>query len=163
LPRLLATGVPTVLDATALVGDEAWFVAVREHGKCVLTPHTGEAAPLLGLSAKEIGRQPLEAAMTLAEKTNAVVVLKGRPTVIASGGRVAVSPSGNAGMASGGTGDVLAGLLGAWLEEDSLFERACAAVYAHGLAGDLAYGAYGNGLIAGDLIERFSRAWLELA
>jgi hypothetical protein len=84
-------------------------------------------------------------------------------TVIAAGGRVAVSPSGNAGMASGGTGDVLAGLLGAWLDEDRLFERASAAVYAHGLAGDLAHQTQGDGLIAGDLIERFPRAWLELA
>ncbi|CAN5560818.1 bifunctional ADP-dependent NAD(P)H-hydrate dehydratase/NAD(P)H-hydrate epimerase [soil metagenome] len=159
-PLLERADVPTVLDAGALRGDEAWWEAVRRHGRCVLTPHTGEAAPLLGRSAEEIRAEPLAAARDLAEKAGAVVVMKGRTTVIAApDGRIAVSTRGHPGMATGGSGDVLAGLLGAWLEQNRLFERACAAVFVHGLAGELAAEAYGDGLIASDLSQHFPKAW----
>ncbi|MDQ3396228.1 MAG: NAD(P)H-hydrate dehydratase [Deinococcota bacterium] len=164
LGRLLErTGVPTVLDATALAGGESWFEAVRRHGACVLTPHAGEASLLLGWPAKRIQTEPLEAARALSQKSGAVVVLKGKATVIAAAdGRVAVSTRGHAGMATGGSGDVLSGFLGAWLDGDRLFERCCAAVFTHGLAGELAAEAYGDGLIAGDLIDAFPKAWLAL-
>jgi NAD(P)H-hydrate epimerase len=165
LPELIGLSpAPTVLDASALTGGARWRDAVQRHGRCVLTPHHGEAALLLGCPAAEIARDPLYAATTLAEQTKAVVVLKGQPTVIAApDGRQAISTRGHPGMASGGTGDALAGLLGAWIAPDAdLFERACAAVFVHGLAGELAARDFGDGLTAGDLITRLAPAWLQL-
>jgi NAD(P)H-hydrate epimerase len=165
LPALIAASpAPTVLDATALTGGEGWFEAVRRHGRCVLTPHYGEAAPLLQRSTHDIARDPLGSAAALAEQAQAVVVLKGQPTTItAPDGRVAVSTRGHPGMASGGTGDALAGILGAWLTTSDPFERACAAVLVHGLAGELAANHHGDGLTAGDLIGELAAAWRQLA
>lgn len=165
LPRLIAaSGVPTVLDAGALKGSAAWFEAVRGHGLCVLTPHTGEAAKLLEVETTEIKRDPLGSAQRLAARAGAVVVLKGATTVIAApDGRTAVHSGGHPGMATGGTGDVLGGLLAAWCQDaDLLFERACAGVFVHALAGRLAGERYGDGLIAIDVVEEIPRAWREL-
>jgi len=166
LPALIAASPAlTVLDATALTGGEAWFEAVRRHGRCVLTPHYGEAAPLLRRPVAEIARDPLGSAAALAEQAQAVVVLKGQPTTItAPDGRVAVSTRGHPGMASGGTGDALAGILGAWLTTGAdPFERACAAVFVHGLAGELAAYRHGDGLTASDLVSELASAWRQLA
>ncbi len=153
--------VPTVLDAGALTGGDAWFKAVRAHGHCVLTPHTGEAAKLLGMSTAEVKKDPLAAAKALAERAGAVALVKGSTTVIAApDGRVLVNSGGHPGMATGGTGDVLAGFLGAWCADtDTLFERTGAAVWTHARAGQLAAERYGDGLIASDVIENIPRAW----
>ncbi|MGL4608561.1 MAG: NAD(P)H-hydrate dehydratase [Trueperaceae bacterium] len=164
LPELIAaSAVPTVLDAGALSGDNVWAEAVRKHGRCVLTPHEGEAARLLNVSPRAITRWPLESARTLAETFNAVVVLKGATSVIAApDGRCFVNTRGHPGMATGGSGDVLAGCLGAWCANASaLLGRVAATVYVHAVAGEIAARAYGNGLIASDLIEGFPRAWRE--
>ena len=160
--------VPTVLDAGALTGGEAWFAAVRAHGRCVLTPHTGEAGKLLGRSTAEIRKDPLGAARDLARKSRAVAVLKGATTVVAApDGRLSVHSGGHPGMATGGTGDVLAGFLGAWCagcqDANALFDRAGAAVWVHARAGALAAGRYGDGLVASDVIEQLPQAWLELS
>ncbi len=165
LPRLIAlSDAPTVLDAGALKGSDDWFRAVRGHGRCVLTPHTGEASKLLGRETTEITRDPLGAARTLAERAGAVVVLKGASTVIAApDGRRAVHTGGHPGMATGGTGDVLAGLLASWCAgENDLFARACAGVFIHARAGVRAAEHYGDGLIATDLVEHIPQAWMEL-
>ncbi len=165
LPQLIRqSDVPTLLDAGALDGSDAWFEAVREHGRCVLTPHVGEAAGLLGGSAGDVQADPIGSARELAKRSRAVAVLKGATTTIAApDGRVAVSTPSHPGMATGGAGDVLSGILGAWLAgADDLFERACAAVFVHGLAGQRAAERYGDGLIATDLVEAFPRVWLEL-
>ena len=159
--------VPTVLDASALTGGEAWFRAVREHGRCVLTPHVGEASRLLERSASEILGNPVRAAQALAEKSRAVALLKGASTVIAlPGGRAAVTTHGHPGMATGGSGDVLSGLLGAWCAGaetlEDLFERVCAAAFAHGVAGERAAQRWGDGLIATDLITHFADVWQDL-
>lgn len=156
--------VPTLLDAGALTGGEAWFSAVRAHGRCVLTPHTGEAAKLLTMPSAELRRDPLGAAQRLAQEANAVVVLKGAATVVAApDGRTAVHSGGHPGMATGGTGDVLAGFLGAWsTDPDRLFERAGAAVWVHARAGGLAAARHGDGLVASDLIDALPQAWLGL-
>ncbi len=159
--------VSTVLDAGALTGGEAWFGAVRAHGRCVLTPHTGEAGRLLGRSTADIRKDPLGAARNLAQKAGAVAVLKGATTVVAApDGRLSVHNGGHSGMATGGTGDVLAGFLGAWCagcgSADELFGRAGAAVWVHARAGALAAKRYGNGLVASDVIEHLPQAWLEL-
>ncbi|CAN5837648.1 NAD(P)H-hydrate dehydratase [soil metagenome] len=165
LPEIIAqSNVPTVLDAGALTGGEAWRSAVKKHGRCVITPHTGEAAKLLDTSSKEIGAKPLEMARKLADTFGAVAVLKGATTVIAEpGGRVLVSATGHPGMATGGAGDVLAGMIGAWLASaDDPTTRAAAAVYVHGLAGEGAAQHYGDSLLASDLVESFPKAWLKL-
>ncbi|MDZ7705461.1 MAG: NAD(P)H-hydrate dehydratase [Trueperaceae bacterium] len=166
----------TVLDASALTGGEAWFAAVKQHGRCVLTPHVGEASGLLGRAAGDILQDPIGAATALAQNSGAVVVLKGATTVIAApGGRCAVSAYGHPGMATGGAGDVLSGLLGAWLlglnnigtkdseaDEAAIFSRTAACVLAHGLTGERAASAYGDGLTAGDLIDLFPAVWQQL-
>ncbi len=165
LPDLIAQkGVPTVLDAGALTGGEGWFEAVRTHGRCVLTPHTGEAAKLLDTSTAEVKKDPLSAAKTLAQRADAVALVKGSTTVIAApDGRVLVNSGGHPGMATGGTGDVLAGFLGAWCQDaENLFARAGAAVWIHARAGQLAAERYGDGLIASDVIDNLPKAWLEL-
>jgi hydroxyethylthiazole kinase-like uncharacterized protein yjeF len=162
LPDLIRRGnVPTILDASALLGGTIWTDTVREHGRCVLTPHAGEAAKLLGVTSQDVMKLPLESATSLAQHHNAVAVLKGATSVIASpDGRLLISTRGHPGMATGGAGDVLAGCLGAWCAKtDHLFERVAATVYTHGLAGERAAGEYGNGLVASDLIEAFARAW----
>ena len=85
LPELITQkDVPTVLDAGALTGGDRWFAAVRAHGRCVLTPHTGEAAKLLGMSTAEVKKDPLAAAKTLAERAGAVALVKGSTTVVAA-------------------------------------------------------------------------------
>jgi ADP-dependent NAD(P)H-hydrate dehydratase / NAD(P)H-hydrate epimerase len=163
LPELiLQSKVPTVLDAGALIQSETWSSAVREHGRCVLTPHYGEAAKLLGVSSQEIQTRPLETAINLAQTLNATVVLKGASTVIANGHKLVVSTRGHPGMASGGMGDVLAGCLGAFLFDETIFERTAAAVYLHGIAGEYAAQKHHHGLIANDVLEAFPKIWQKL-
>ncbi len=165
LPDLIAQrDVPTILDAGALAGGDAWLEAVRAHGRCVLTPHIGEASKLLGVPSAELRKDPVRWAGTLAQRANAVTVLKGATTVIAApDGRACVNSGGHPGMATAGTGDVLAGFLGAWCgDADRLFERAGAGVWVHARAGELAAVTYGDGLVASDVIDELPRAWLEL-
>jgi len=167
LPTLLrlAPG-PVVLDATAL-SPAAWPATARAElgarGGVVMTPHAGEAAALLGAEPPEVVQDPLDAAAMLATGFGATVVLKGATTVISSpDGRVAVSERGHPGMAAGGTGDVLAGVIAALLApaggQERLFERACAAVWLHGVAGELAAERSGLGLVASDLADALPAA-----
>ncbi len=164
LPRLLSQlQGAVVLDAGALAPDAELREAVRAHGRVVLTPHVGEAARLLATSTGDVLDDPPAAAATLAERYAAVAVLKGASTVVAApDGRLAVSTRGHPGMATGGTGDVLAGLLGALLADGDPFERACAGVYLHGRAGERAAADRGVGLVAGDVVEALTKAVAEL-
>jgi len=83
VPKLISqSSALTVLDAGALLASKDWFEAVKQHGRCVLTPHAGEAAKLLDCSVEQLNLDPLGSARKLAQKTNAVVVLKGARTVI---------------------------------------------------------------------------------
>ena len=162
-----------VLDAGALAPDligrtRDGLRRLAERGApAVLTPHAGEAARLLaglGLEA-DVRADPLGAARALCDATAAVVVLKGATTVVAApDGRQAVSDAGHPGLASGGTGDVLAGALGALLAAPGgdVFERACAAVHLHGLAGERAARALGVGLVASDVADAIARVRAEL-
>lgn len=104
----------------------------------VLTPHPGEMARLCDDTIPEIQSDRLGAARQKAKDTGAVVALKGAATVVAApDGRCAVNPTGNPGMAKGGSGDVLAGMAGAFLAQGvQAFEAAVLAVYLHGYAGD---------------------------
>jgi hydroxyethylthiazole kinase-like uncharacterized protein yjeF len=166
LPALLASRpVPWVLDASALRPDLALREAVRSHGRCVLTPHHGEAANLLGVAAGDVRADPVGAAGRIASEWNALCVLKGASTVVAAAdGSLSVLPESHPGMATGGTGDVLAGVLGAFLAAGGeISARAEAAVVVHGMAGALAGEQLGIGLVAGDLVERLPLALRELA
>jgi NAD(P)H-hydrate epimerase len=153
--------VPLVLDADALnafgAGDEApALAALRGSRPTVLTPHPGEMARLLGTSARQVQARRLGAARELAAATGALVVLKGHRSLVAGpDGLTAVNPTGNPGMATGGTGDVLAGITGALLARGGdAWTAATAATYAHGRAGDVAAARLGQeGMVAGDLLD----------
>jgi hydroxyethylthiazole kinase-like uncharacterized protein yjeF len=127
----------------------------------VLTPHPLEAARLLETSAREVQQDRLHAARTLAGDLRAIVVLKGAGTVIASpDGRTAVNPTGSPALATAGTGDVLAGMLGALLAQGfAAWQCVLAAAWLHGAA---VRGAGDIGIVAGDLAPRAARALREL-
>lgn len=146
LPGVLAQAARLVLDAdglNAVAADAALQRALRERAACadqptVLTPHPLEAARLLATTTADVQRNRLAAAQALAERFGAVVVLKGSGSVIAAPGTAPrINPTGNARLATGGTGDVLAGLVGARLASGGdAFDAACAAVYQHGALAD---------------------------
>ncbi len=142
----------------------------------MLTPHAGEAARLLaagdgGTSERDaaalVKRDPLTAARRLAERYASVVVLKGPATIVCEpGGRLAVSTRGTPALASGGTGDVLAGLLGALLARpggrEHAFQRVCLSVWLHGCAGELAAAQLGTSLVASDVVRQLPHALARL-
>jgi NAD(P)H-hydrate epimerase len=117
-------------------------------------------ARLAGRTTAEVQRSRPETAVALAGRTGALVVLKGERTLVAEpSGRAAVAAAGNPGMATGGTGDVLAGVLGSLLARHGALLSATAAVVVHGRAGDLAARERGEeGLTAGDVVEALPAA-----
>ncbi|HET7931976.1 MAG TPA: NAD(P)H-hydrate dehydratase [Rhodanobacteraceae bacterium] len=147
----LDAGKPTVLDADGLnlLALEARVLPAQ----VVLTPHPGEAARLLGVSTGEVQSDRFAAARALAQKHRAVVVLKGAGSLVADpAGRVAVCPWGNPGMASGGMGDVLTGVIAGLLAQGlDAWNAACVGTGLHARAGDLAARAGERGLLASDL------------
>ena len=126
------------LNALALLKASGW--APRDGLSLILTPHPGEAARLLGVSVGDIMADRARAVRQLADAYQAVVVLKGAGTLVCEPGGVPwLNRTGNPGMASGGTGDVLAGMIGAlWARGLGALQAAAMAVWAHGAAGDLA-------------------------
>ncbi|NLG34526.1 MAG: NAD(P)H-hydrate dehydratase [Lentisphaerae bacterium] len=132
---------PLVLDADALAILEGRSDAIRQcPAPVVLTPHPGELARLLGTSAAAIQQDRLAAVREAADRTGATVILKGSGTLVAKEGEsVWINLNGNPGMACGGSGDVLAGLLAGLLAQRmDPFQAACAAAWLHGAAGDVA-------------------------
>ena len=122
----------------------------------IMTPHVGEFSRLTGMSSIEIEHHRIETAGILAKRIGATVVLKGVPTVTASkDGTCFLNSTGNPGMATAGSGDVLSGIIaGLWAQGMPAVEAAYAGVYLHGLSGDLAIKKIGKqGLLANDLIE----------
>jgi NAD(P)H-hydrate epimerase len=158
---------PMVVDAdalTALVGHLGELRAAA--GPRYLTPHPGEMARLLGVSTGELQRERLARTRAFAMEHGVHVCLKGSRSLVASpDGRVLINPTGNPGMASGGTGDVLTGIVGALLARGLPADRVlAAAVYLHGLAGDVAAERIGEeSLIAGDVIDALGEAYRRLA
>lgn len=145
LPQVLQQSMQLVLDADALnaISQDPWLRELlrqraTQNKHTVITPHPLEAARLLSSDSGSVQHDRLSAAQTLAHDLKCTVVLKGSGTVIAKSGEVpVVNFTGNARLATGGTGDVLAGLLGARIAQGlSEFEAACAAVFEHGLAAD---------------------------
>ncbi|MHB8731357.1 MAG: NAD(P)H-hydrate dehydratase [bacterium] len=159
--RLLPSlGGPVVADADALNALAGNTAPLREaSGPVVITPHPGELARLMGTSIGEIQRDRVEAARAAASAVRAVTILKGARTVVASpDGRVGIVPNGNGAMATGGTGDVLTGVVAALLGQRlPAWEAAVCAAYLHGLAGDLA--APGElGLLSHEVADAVPRA-----
>ena len=158
---------PLVLDADALNAFEGAAGALNGRGRSVvITPHPGEMARLTGLTIPQIQANRIEVARNFARDHQVIVVLKGHRTLIASpDGAVSVNPTGNPGMATGGTGDVLTGMVAGLVAQhpQRVLEATLLAVYLHGLAGDLACDEVGEkSLVATDLIrllpQAFSRA-----
>jgi NAD(P)H-hydrate epimerase len=154
--------VPVVIDADALNAlstleyREIVRFLERARSPVVLTPHPGEMARLLKTTSDDINRRRLEAAVTLSGDTGCYVVLKGAPTVIsAPDGKSFINTTGNPGMATAGTGDVLAGMIASMIGQGfSVLDGTIFAVFLHGLAGDIAAARVTeNSLKAGDLID----------
>jgi NAD(P)H-hydrate epimerase len=160
----LDPGPPLLLDADGLNAFADDVGALREAGRrlrLAVTPHPGELGRLLGREARELDRSRLEAAREATRDLGCAVLLKGAPTVIACEGRTTLlNPTGNPGLARGGTGDVLSGLVGGFLAKRmGLFEALGLGAYVHGLAGDLARDELGSlGMTAGDVADRLPRA-----
>ena len=157
-----AIELPLVIDASALNAFASRANEINPSRRPrVLTPHPGELARLLGTTAKEINAHRVDVAREAARITGCVVVLKGFQSLIAEpDGHVNVNPTGNPGMATGGMGDVLGGMIAALLARGiDPFDAATAAVYLHGFAGDLLKDEMGDtGLAALDLAERIPLA-----
>jgi hydroxyethylthiazole kinase-like uncharacterized protein yjeF len=139
--------------------------ALRRSWPTVVTPHPGEMGRLVASSASEVQRRRLETARAFAMETGAVVVLKGQRTLVAdSDGRAAVNPTGNPGMATGGTGDALSGIIGALLARGlDAWTAATAGTYLHGLAGDEGAARLGQeSLLAGDVVDHLPAAFRTL-
>jgi hydroxyethylthiazole kinase-like uncharacterized protein yjeF len=153
---------PLALDADGLNAlDAEPGLLARRVAQTVLTPHPGEAARLLGSRAADVNRDRVGAARTLAERSGAVVILKGAASVIAGPeGRIAINPTGGPALASGGTGDVLLGMVTGLLAQGlPAFESAVLAAFVHGFAADCIASRTGPaGLLAEDLVREISLA-----
>ncbi len=162
--RLIADlEIPAVIDADGLFplsGDDSPLLS--EHAPLVLTPHPGEFARLTGVTPDDNPINNFDLIAEYARKYQSVIVLKGSPTLVASPeGEVFLNPTGNWGMATGGSGDVLTGVIVALLGQSlSPLEAAIVGIFLHGLAGDLAVcDIHPRSLIAGDLIDYLSPAF----
>jgi ADP-dependent NAD(P)H-hydrate dehydratase len=160
------TTAPLVLDADALNVLVGQLGALGKHrGPVVLTPHPGELSRLLGCDIPSVQARRQELAADFARTHGVVMVLKGQGTVVTDGERVYINTTGNPGMATGGTGDVLGGLIAALLGQHlEPFAAAQLGVYLHGLAGDLARDQLGEvSLIASDLLDYLPQAFQQHA
>jgi len=148
--------IPVVLDADGLnvLGSHAASVLKVRPAPTIITPHPGEAARLLGMTAAEV-QQDRPAAATALAALGAIAVLKGHGTIVCDGRRMYVNTTGNPGMATAGAGDVLTGMLSALVAGGMQpFDAAVLAVWAHGRAGDLAAERRGIlGLTALDILD----------
>lgn len=156
---------PIVLDADALNALAPIAADWRVGCPAVLTPHPGEFARLVGGDTSSVQQRRQEWAIRFAADHQVVLVLKGYRTLVTDGRRLYVNRTGNAGMATGGSGDVLTGLIAALIGQGMpLFEAAQLGTHLHGLAGDLARDELGEpSLIASDLLAYLPRAFLRLS
>jgi len=152
-----------VLDADGLYGVHGHLdLLAQRKAPQILTPHPGELSTLMGETIESIQADRHDSARRLARGSNGVAVLKGHRTVVSNGERHYVNPTGNAGMASAGSGDVLTGIVAALLAQGmEAFDAACLGTCIHGLAGDLAAEQVGEpSLVATDLIDYLPQAFL---
>jgi NAD(P)H-hydrate epimerase len=159
--------VPLVIDAdglNAFVNDPD-SLSGREGRDVIITPHPGEMARLVAMTTEEVQAARLQVARDFAAAHHVYVVLKGHRTLVATPDeKVFINPTGNPGMATGGTGDVLTGMVAAWLAQLLDAEAACKlAVYLHGMAGDLAEADESEvSVTASDLVGHLGDAVMEL-
>src|SRR5581483_95988 len=158
---------PLVIDADGLnaFAADPDRLAGREGRDVIITPHPCEMARLVGMSTDEVQASRLEIARNFAAAHHVYVVLKGHRTLVATpDAKVFINPTGNPGMATGGTGDVLTGMVAAWVAQLLDAEAACKlAVYLHGMAGDLAEADEGEvAMTSGDVAAHIGDAILEL-
>lgn len=149
LVKILETELPVVMDADALnmLANEP-----MKKNTWVLTPHPGEAARLLNVATKEIQHNRLEAVETIQKKYGGVCVLKGSGTLVASKNEISICTAGNPGMASGGMGDVLTGIIaGLWGQGLSSYNAACFGVELHAKSAEIASADGMRGMLASDL------------
>ena len=163
---------PLLIDADGLNAHAERLDSIAERASpTVLTPHAGELGRLLGRESSEVAEHRLACAREAAERSSAIVVLKGDDSLIVDGGRLAISAGGSPGLATAGTGDVLSGTIGALLARGmEPFAATCAGVHAHQLAGKIAARRLGAAepVIATDVIAALPAAlnsarWSELA
>ncbi|UCB52384.1 MAG: NAD(P)H-hydrate dehydratase [Candidatus Zixiibacteriota bacterium] len=166
---------PTVIDADGLNALAKNVSVIKEcEAPLILTPHIGELSRLSGIPISDIDKDKRKHASDFAEEYNCVLVLKGAPTLISEpGGQTYVNPTGNAGMATAGSGDVLTGIIVGLLAQMLMLEKggdikqimldsSLSGVYIHGLTGDLAREEKGEmGLIAGDMMDKTPAALLK--
>ena len=158
---------PVVIDADGLNAIVPWVDDLQgtDQHPLILTPHAGEMARLVGKSAKEVAENRLETAHEFAVRHHVIVVLKGSRTVIAApDGEIFINPTGNAGMATGGSGDVLTGVIAGLLAQnpDDAIGATIAGVYLHGLAGDIAASQTGTrSLLASDISAHLGAAFID--
>jgi NAD(P)H-hydrate epimerase len=155
---------PVVLDADGLNAFERRAEELNgKSGPLVLTPHPGEMARLTGVTVAAIQRDRINLARKFAREHKLILVLKGHRTLVAkSDGEVWVNTTGNPGMATGGTGDILTGMVAGFIAQNpqQIFEAVMAAVYLHGLAGDVARESVGeHSLVATDLVKALPEAF----
>jgi ADP-dependent NAD(P)H-hydrate dehydratase / NAD(P)H-hydrate epimerase len=156
--------IPMILDADGLNAFEGRSAELNGKGKTlVITPHPGEMARLVGGTVAEVQKERINCARNFAREHDLLVVLKGHRTLIAHpDGTVWVNTTGNPGMATGGTGDILTGMVSGMLAQNPKkpFEAVIAGVYLHGLAGDVACESTGeHSLVATDLLKGLPEAF----
>lgn len=152
---------PMVVDADALnCLSKHGFAELKAGGPRVLTPHPGEFRRLTGIRELEIDAMP-KIAKKLASQSRAVILLKGHRTQVTDGSQTYVNETGNPGMATGGSGDVLTGIITALIcQSFSTYEAACSGAYLHGVAGDIAAEKRGQiSMIARDIIDSLTDAF----
>ena len=159
------SAVPVILDADGINAVTPHILTEEtRNAPLIMTPHPGEMARLMGLSTAEVQADRVGLARHVAAQVGAVVVLKGHRTVIASpDGETAENPTGNSGMATGGSGDVLTGIVGALVAQGvPPYEAAVCGVYLHGAAGDAAAARCSQrGMLPTDLIEELCSLFLQ--
>jgi ADP-dependent NAD(P)H-hydrate dehydratase / NAD(P)H-hydrate epimerase len=162
-----ACPIPLIVDADGLNAFEgrAEELGDRATGSAVLTPHLGEASRLLGRPAEELAADRIGSARSLATRTGTTVLLKGSRTVISSpAGEVRINVTGGPALATGGTGDVLTGVVSALLSRGlPPLDSASAGAFLHGVAGRLAARSRGEGTTASDVLTRIPRARAEIS
>jgi len=156
---------PMVIDADALnaLAEDPLFLKQASAPR-VLTPHPGEMGRLAGLTIKEVQKARRQVSAWFARHYRVLLVLKGNGTIVCDGGRMYLNTTGNPGMATGGSGDVLTGVIaGLMAQRLDPFDASVLGVYVHGLAGDLAARKFGQvSMVATDLLECLPQAFMAL-
>ncbi|VYU04303.1 NAD(P)H-hydrate dehydratase [Peptoniphilus gorbachii] len=160
--KIIGTEKNLLIDADGLniLSKNLNLLEERKNFTTILTPHEGEFARLTNLSLEEIKNNRKSLAVEFAKKYKVILVLKGHKTIVTDGERVYINKTGNSGMASGGSGDVLTGIISAFMKNYDLFDAARLGVYVHGLAGDIyARKNSKTSLRARDLIEKLGNVF----